>query len=104
MSWNDADPDPARASAARELSRLTIDRYLTRAQRHLQERHALPREWRAVTGVNQSRLDLTPDELKELEDGFLELALGRFGGTPAAEPRAACGRPGRRDPDRRLRL
>jgi DNA-binding transcriptional ArsR family regulator len=78
MSWSDVDPDPDRASAAQELSRIALDRYLGRAQRQLSERHALPDEWREVSGISQSRLWLTAAELKQLEEEFLELLLGRF--------------------------
>ena len=48
-------------------------------ERALEERHAWPEEWRAVTGTNQFRFYLTPDELKQLDADILKLALDRFG-------------------------
>ena len=78
MRWTDVHEDPELAGAARALGRVVQGRYFERAQRALEERHALPEEWRAVTGVNQMRLYLTPDELKELDDAFVELLLNRF--------------------------
>src|SRR3954471_9335937 len=65
MRWTDVQEDPEAARAARALSRITQDRFLDRAQRALEERHALPEEWRAVTGINQVRLYLTPEEMKQ---------------------------------------
>ena len=62
------------------------ERFLDRAQRALQERHALPEEWRAVTGVNQMRLYLTPEELKALDDEIVKLLLGRHADRRAPSP------------------
>src|SRR6201991_4677343 len=42
MRWTDVQDDPETARAARALSRVTQDRFLDRAQRALEERHALP--------------------------------------------------------------
>ena len=66
------------AGAGRELTRVAFDRYLDRARRGLQDRHAQPDEWRQVTGVNQMRLYLTPAELAQVEEELLEILLGRF--------------------------
>src|SRR3954471_13057349 len=60
MRWTDVHEDPDQASAARALQRVAQSRYFERAQRALSEGYALPDEWRAVTGVNQMRLYLTP--------------------------------------------
>lgn len=77
MRWPDVHEDAELAGAARELGRVVQGRYFERAQRALAERHALPEEWRAVTGVNQMRLYLTPDELKAIDDEFVKLLLER---------------------------
>src|SRR5215467_13850695 len=61
MRWTDVQDDPEIAAAARGLSAVVTERYFERARRALQERQALPEEWRAVTGVNQMRLYLTPE-------------------------------------------
>jgi predicted ArsR family transcriptional regulator len=86
MRWTDVQQDPETASAARALSRITQDRFLERAQRALEERHALPEQWRAVTGINQVRLYLTPEELKELDEQIVELLLERHSGRRAPGP------------------
>jgi DNA-binding transcriptional ArsR family regulator len=78
MRWTDVHEDQELAGAARELGRVTFDRYLDRARRALQERHGQPEEWRAVTGVNQMRLYLTPEELKSVDDELVEILLNRF--------------------------
>jgi DNA-binding transcriptional ArsR family regulator len=78
LRFTDVHADPETAGAARALDRVMRDRYLARAQRALEERQALPPEWREVTGVNQMRLFLTPDEVKEIEDQLLEVLLGRY--------------------------
>jgi len=78
MRWTDVHDDEELATAARELGRVQFDRYLDRARRGLEERHAQPEAWRAVTGVNQMRLYLTPDELKAVDDELVEILLTRF--------------------------
>src|SRR4051812_14754474 len=78
MRWTDVSEDAEAAAAARGLSRVVQARYFERAQRGLEERHALPEEWRAVTGVNQMRLYLTPEELKALDEEIVDLLLHRF--------------------------
>jgi DNA-binding transcriptional ArsR family regulator len=79
MRFTDVHDDPATAAAARQLDRTMRDRYLARLERGLEERQSLPREWRAVTGANQMRLYLTPDELRELDEDMMELLRTRFG-------------------------
>jgi DNA-binding transcriptional ArsR family regulator len=78
MRWTDVHDDEELAGAARELGRVQFDRYLDRARRALEERHAQPEAWRAVTGVNQMRLYLTPEELKAVDDELVEILLNRF--------------------------
>jgi DNA-binding transcriptional ArsR family regulator len=78
MRWSDVHEDAEVAGAARELARVQFARYLDRARRGLDERHAQPEAWRAVTGVNQMRLYLTPGELAQIEEQFLEILLGTF--------------------------
>jgi DNA-binding transcriptional ArsR family regulator len=78
MRWSDVHEDRELAGAGRELTRVAFDRYLDRARRGLQDRHAQPDEWRQVTGVNQMRLYLTPAELAQVEEELLEILLGRF--------------------------
>ena len=62
----------------------SFDRYLDRARRALDERHAQPEEWRAVTGVNQMRLYLTPAELKAIDDEIVEILLSKLRRPPHA--------------------
>ena len=57
-----------------------------RAQRALAEGYALPDEWRAVTGVNQMRLYLTPDELKALNDEIVDLLLHKYADRRTVSP------------------
>ena len=54
------------------------DRYFARARQAFEDRHAQPESWRAVTGMNQMSLYLTPEELKQLDDEILELLFHRF--------------------------
>jgi DNA-binding transcriptional ArsR family regulator len=78
MRWSDVHTDEELARAGRELGRISFDRYLDRARRSLYERHAQPEEWQKVTGVNQMRLYLTPEELKSIDEELIEILLGRF--------------------------
>jgi DNA-binding transcriptional ArsR family regulator len=86
MRWTDVQEDPELAAAARGLSEVVTERYFERARRALHDRHALPEEWRAVTGFNQMRLYLTPAELKALDDEFLALLLERHHDRRAPSP------------------
>ena len=76
--FTDVHPDPETAGAARTLDRVMRDRYFARAERAFEERHALPAEWRAVTGVSQMRLYLTPDELAAIDAEMQRAMLERF--------------------------
>jgi len=86
MRWTDVQDDPETASAARALSRITQERFLARARRGMEERLALPEEWRAVTGINQVRLYLTPEELKEIDEQIVALLLERHADRRAPGP------------------
>ena len=78
MSFTDVHDDPETATAARGLDRVLRDRYFARARAAFEERHALPKEWRAVTGMNQMGLYLTPDELKAIDEEIIELLFKRY--------------------------
>ena len=78
MRFTDVHEDPETARAGRALSQVMRSRYFDRAQRAFEERHALPPEWRTVTGVNQMRFYLTPDELEQLDKDVLDLMMERF--------------------------
>jgi DNA-binding transcriptional ArsR family regulator len=76
--FTDVHDDEETAAAARHLHRAWQDRYLSRAVQALEERHALPKEWREVTGGNQFRFYVTPDELREADQAVRELLMERF--------------------------
>jgi len=78
MSFTDVHDDPETATAARGLDRVLRARYFARAQQAFEDRHALPKEWRAVTGMNQMGLYLTPDELKAIDEEIIELLFKRY--------------------------
>jgi DNA-binding transcriptional ArsR family regulator len=78
MRFTDVHDDEQTAAAARGLDRLMRERYLARAERAFNERHALPREWQEVTGASQFRFYLTPEELREADDAIVKLLLERF--------------------------
>jgi DNA-binding transcriptional ArsR family regulator len=91
MRWTDVHDDQELAGAARALGQVTFDRALDRARRGLDERHAQPEAWRAVTGLNQMRLYLTPEEMKAMDDEILELLLTRFADRRAPSPDQPAG-------------
>jgi DNA-binding transcriptional ArsR family regulator len=78
MRWTDVHEDAEVAGAARALQHVVQGRYFERAQHALDERHAMPEAWRAVTGINQMRLYLTPAELKALDDEIVDLLLNKY--------------------------
>jgi DNA-binding transcriptional ArsR family regulator len=86
MRFTDVHEDPETARAGRALSHVLRNRYLARAERAFEERQALPAEWRAVTGINQMRLNLTPAELAELDADIVSLMLERFGDRRTERP------------------
>jgi DNA-binding transcriptional ArsR family regulator len=77
--FTDVHDDEATAAAGRQLERVVRDRYLARAEQAFEERHALPKQWREVTGANQFRFYLTPAELREADEAITALLLERFG-------------------------
>jgi DNA-binding transcriptional ArsR family regulator len=79
MRFSDVHEDEATAVAARQLHRTFRDRYLARLEQGMEEREALPDEWRAVTGSSQFLLYVTPDELRELDEEITHLLRTRFG-------------------------
>jgi DNA-binding transcriptional ArsR family regulator len=85
-TYSDVHPDAETARAARALSRVLHERYFARAKAAFAERHALPEDWRAVTGVNQMRLYLTADELAALDAEMRALLLTRFGDRRVERP------------------
>jgi DNA-binding transcriptional ArsR family regulator len=76
--FTDVHDDEETAAAARQLHRVWQDRYFARAAQALEERHALPKEWREVTGGNQFRFYLTSDELREADEAIRDLLMERF--------------------------
>ncbi len=74
----DVHDDPETERAGRELDRVFRDRVLARAQEGLEERHALPAEWRAATGMSRFQLYLTPAELETLGEDIRTLIMSRF--------------------------
>jgi hypothetical protein len=78
MRFTDVHDDPETATAARGLDRVLRARYFARAQQAFEDRQTLPIQWRAVTGMNQMGLYLTPDELKALDDDIIELLFHRY--------------------------
>jgi predicted ArsR family transcriptional regulator len=85
-STTDVHEDPETARAARALERVMRTRYFDRAERALEDTHALPEEWRAATGVNQMRLYLTPDELQALQQDLRAVLFERFGDRRTERP------------------
>ena len=78
MSFTDVHEDPETATAARTLDRVLRDRYFARARQAFEDRQSLPEEWRAVTGMNQMGLYLTPEELKAIDEEIVELLFKRY--------------------------
>jgi DNA-binding transcriptional ArsR family regulator len=78
LRFEDVHDDPEAQLASRELDRVFRDRYLARAEQGLTDRHALPPEWRAATGVSQFGFYLTPNELKTLSEDVRTLIMERF--------------------------
>src|SRR3954451_4116880 len=91
MTFTEVHDDPETAAAARELSRVFSHRYLARAERGLEDNRTQPEEWRKVLGWNQMGLYLTPDELRELDEAWLELMLARFGERRIPSPAQPAG-------------
>jgi predicted ArsR family transcriptional regulator len=90
-SFTDVHDDPETATAARGLERVLRERYVARARQAFEDRQALPEEWRAVTGMNQMSLYLTPDELKALDDDIIELLFKRYADRRVPSPEHPAG-------------
>jgi DNA-binding transcriptional ArsR family regulator len=73
MRFSDVHEDPETTQAAIGLERVLRDRNLRRAQAGLEERLAMPPEWRSVLGASDFTLYATPDELKAIDDELLAL-------------------------------
>jgi predicted ArsR family transcriptional regulator len=73
VRFTDVHDDPEAASAAAALGRVMRDRWLERAQASLQQRHALPTEWRQATGDQQYVLHVTPEELSAIQEEVIAI-------------------------------
>ena len=102
MSFTDVHEDQETAGAARALDRVLRDRYFARARAGLRGPPRAAGEWRAVTGINQMRLYLTPEELKAARRGDRRAPVRPLRRPARPEPGPARGRRARRDPDARL--
>jgi DNA-binding transcriptional ArsR family regulator len=69
----DVHEDPETALAAGALARVVTERWLDNARVGMERRHALPEEWRRVTGTDQFTLYVTPDEMKQFNDELLAM-------------------------------
>ena len=73
MRFTDVQDDPETALAATHAGE-RVPRALVRARtRGLDQRAAMPEEWRRVTGMDQFTLYVTPDEMKAFNDEMLAL-------------------------------
>lgn len=77
MRFTDRREDPAAVIASRSLNPALRQRYFTRLQAFYEFRSGYPRRWQEVTGGSQWVLHLTPDELRELDEGVRSL-MGRY--------------------------
>jgi DNA-binding transcriptional ArsR family regulator len=73
FSLSDVQEDPETALAAGALARVINERWLERARMGLENRHALPEEWRRVTGADEMTLYVTPDEMRRVNEQILEI-------------------------------
>jgi hypothetical protein len=90
-SWDDSSPDPATKAAAAELTTVLLGQYVSRAETYLATRAGEPDEWRAVTGLGDTILHVTAEELGELA-AELSRVLARYDDRrddPAARPAGA---------------
>lgn len=74
-TFDTAHDDPATALAAEALGDMFNQRVLDRWQEWRATRHAYPAEWRDVAGSTESVWWLTPQELREMQDELVALAL-----------------------------
>ena len=73
MRFTDVQEDPDTALAATTLANVFRERWFARARAGLDQRAAMPEEWRRVTGMDQFTLYVTPDEMKAFNDEMLAL-------------------------------
>jgi len=73
MRFTDVQDDPDTALAATTLANVFRERWFARARAGLDQRAAMPEEWRRVTGMDQFTLYVTPDEMKAFNDEMLAL-------------------------------
>ena len=73
FSLSDVQEDPETALAAGALARVVNERWLERARAGLESRHALPEEWRRVTGADQMTLYVTPAEMQRINEQILDI-------------------------------
>jgi DNA-binding transcriptional ArsR family regulator len=76
MRFTDVQEDPDTALAATTLANVFRERWFARARAGLDQRAAMPEEWRRVTGMDQFTLYVTPDEMKAFNDEMLALCDG----------------------------
>jgi predicted ArsR family transcriptional regulator len=65
-SWDDVSDDPAAQAAADQVNAVILDGYVKRARAFLARRGDEPRQWRAVTGFDDTLVYLTAPELADL--------------------------------------
>jgi DNA-binding transcriptional ArsR family regulator len=68
MRFSDVSDSPETEVAAVLLHQVLVDRYLARYQAARRVRHALPLEWRHVTGDSEFLLYVTPEELRAVDE------------------------------------
>ncbi|MGH3448513.1 MAG: helix-turn-helix domain-containing protein [Nocardioidaceae bacterium] len=76
-SWKGADEVPERAAAAAVLEQLLAERAVGQLVDWQERRDAWPARWRELTGIGESTVYLTVDELAELA-GAIEGLIGRY--------------------------
>jgi DNA-binding transcriptional ArsR family regulator len=65
-SWDGNTDDPEVRAAAAHLDAVILERYAHRVRGWFGRRHHDPPEWRAVSGLGDTTLFVTPDELRSL--------------------------------------
>jgi hypothetical protein len=79
-SWDDGGDQPEMRAAADHLTGTILGLYMEMAQSWLRDRDRETTEWRRVTGIGDTLLHVTPDELADVErriDEILEPLLAR---------------------------
>lgn len=75
LTWEDGDEDPELTAAGEALSDMLLERELQRFRAARASAVSEPREWREATGLNRSRLWLTPEEARALSEEMVALFL-----------------------------